>query len=353
MNIEDFYAKFKINSLCSIDSICELWEKEKEVHDFLGMEISSGVMVADLLIGDGSLDQVSPTLRVAFEGLMKEKADSYSKIHQILLEKLDLGDKSVWGMVNKIKGQIGEEIFKETCAKEGISATLASSGSQEGWDVAIDQGDGITQYVQVKMYSNPNKVIEKIKEVQEKVDAGIISGDDGAPVTSIDFAVPKDIALDVEAKLDELGINIKILPINSTADEVAGIVQEGFDNMGPEAMGNFFGELLGSTVSTAAIHAITNAFLVYKGSKASAAFISETIKSSSISAIGFASGMSVEMILNQIAWIGGPPTTVLVFATSFSTRAIAKRILKRGESTEWVMNTNNNLIKMTERIQAL
>jgi hypothetical protein len=352
MNIEEFCARFHIEAHRPIESICDRWEKEKQVDDFLGMEISSGIMIADLLIGDGSLDQVSPTLRDAFEGLMKEKADSYSKIHQILLDKLERGDKSVLGLVNKVKGQIGEEIFKDTCTKEGISATLASSGSQEGWDVAVDQGDGVTQYVQVKMYSNTNEVIKEIKKVEAKVRAGVVFGEDGVPVTNIDFAVPSDIAPAVKTKLAELDIDIDIIPIDATADEVAGIVQEGFDNMGPAAMENFFGELLGSAATATAIHAVTNAFLVYKGSKASEAFLADTIKSSSVSVVGFASGMSVEMILNQIAWIGGPPTCALVFATSFSTRAIAKRVLKRGDSTAWVLSTNDNLETLTASIQA-
>ena len=155
-----------------------------------------------------------------------------------------------------------------------------------------------------------------IKTVQEKINAGTIIGEDGLPIQSIDFAVPSDIAAELQAKVTELELDVDILPINATAGDVADIVQEGFDNMGQGAMENFFGELFGSSVTATALHAITNSFLVYKGPKASEAFLTDTIKSSSISVVGFASGMSMEMILNQIAWIGDPPTSVLVFAAS-------------------------------------
>ncbi len=352
MNIEDFYKYFRADTHKPAELVCNRWEKEKQVDDFLGMEVSSGVIIADLMVGDGTLDQVSPALKEAFEGLMHEKADSYSKIHQILLEKLEMGDKSVWGMVNKVKGQVGENIFRDTCADEGVTATLATSGSQEGWDIAVDKGEGVTQYVQVKMYNNPNEVIKKIIEVDEKVKAGAIFGENGEVVNNIDFAVPEDIASTVEAKLAELNIDIDIIPVNTTANEVAEVVQMGFDNMGAGAMENLFEELLGSTVATAAIHTITNAFLVYKGSKDSEAFILDTIKTSSSSVAGLMTGMSVEMLLNQVAWIGGPPTSALVFATSFSTRAIAKRVLQRGDSTSWVLGINKSLDRLTESIEA-
>lgn len=351
MSIEDFHKQFYHDGNRSSEDICDQWEKEKEVDDFLGMELSSGVMVADLLIGDGTLDQVSPELKNAFQGLMGEKADSYTKIHQILLEKLEIGDSSVLGTVNKIKGQIGEEIFKESCAKEGIKASLASSGSQKGWDVAIENGDEI-QYVQVKMYSDPNGVIREIKKVEEQLKAGEICGENGLPIKDIDWAVPKDIAPAVQEKLEELGLDVNVFTVDTTAGEVASIVQDGFDNMGSHALENLFGELLGSAVTTAALHAIVNGFLVYKGAKQAESFLSDTLKSASVSVVGIASGMSVEMVLNQVAWIGGFPTSALVFVTSFSTRAIAKRIIKRGDATAWALQSNKDLDKIILSVQA-
>ena len=122
--------------------------------------------------------------------------------------------------------------------------------------------------------------------------------------------------------------------------------------MGSLAIENFLGELLGFSAATTAIHAITNAFLVYKGSKASEAFLSDTARSSLLSTTGGATGMGVEMILNQIAWIGGFSTSVLVFITSLSTRAIAKRVLKRGDAVDWVSNVNKNLEHLTIKVQA-
>ena len=47
------------------------------------------VVVGYVLCGDGLEDQVSPDLLKACSSLMKEKADSFDEVRQILLEKLE------------------------------------------------------------------------------------------------------------------------------------------------------------------------------------------------------------------------------------------------------------------------
>lgn len=353
MNIQDFCSRFSSVSVIPAEQICDQWEKEKQIDDFLGMEVFAGNVVADLLIGDGILDQISPQLRDGFAQLMKEKADSYDEIRQILLYKIGKGDASLLGIVNKIKGQIGENQFIKECAHNGIHAHLADLGNQEAWDVAVEKGNGITQYVQVKMYGDSSNVFNKIREVQEKLDAGTIFGQDGETIHSIDFAVPKDIADEVRHKVIESGININILPIEMSADEAASIVQTGIENIGPESFEHFFGELLGSGLTTTALHAIVNGFLVYKGSKDMSAFWGDTLKSSAISLTGLTAGMGAEAVLNNIVLLGGFPKFALVFAASFTTRAIAKRLLKRNDMVLWIKTENRKLCSIIDSLNAV
>ena len=343
MNIQDFHSRFSRDTLTPAEQVCDHWEKEKQVDDFLGTEVFAGAVVADLLTGDGMLDQISTQLREGFSQLMGSKADSYNEIRQILLDKISGGDASVLGLVNKIKGQLGENQFLRECAHNGIHAHLAELGNQEAWDVAVDKGNGVTQYVQVKMYSDPGRVVEKIRDVQGKLENGSVMGQAGEAVHTIDFAVPEDIADEVHRRVAEAGLDVNILPIEMSADDAASVVQGGIDNVGPECLEHFFGELLGSALTTTALHAITNGFLVYKGAKDASAFWGDTLRSSSVSLTGLTAGMTAEAILHKVAWLGGFPTFALVFATSFTTRAIAKRLLKRGDLVKWLRAENRNL----------
>ncbi len=352
MNIQEFADRYASENHVPAEDICDRWEKEKQVHDFLGLEVSTGVVVADLLHGDGMLDQISPELREGFQELMGEKADSYHEIHQIILEKLERGDRSVLGLVNKIKGQIGENFFQEQCNAADIHAQLAPLGNQPGWDLSVANTDGTTEYIQVKMYSNAGGVLKHMEKVQAKLDAGEITGLNGEVVTDIDFAVSSNIADEVSAKAQELGLDIDVIPVEMTADEAANVVQDGVDNLGPDALENFFGELFGAAVTTTALHAMVNGFLLYKGAKSSEEFWEDTITSSAVSLGGLTAGMGVEAALNQFAILGGPPTYALVFATAFSTRAILKRLVGRGDAVEWANGSNKQLAALTESVQA-
>lgn len=353
MNIHEFQKRFQSDQLVPAEKLCDRWERQKELDDFLGMEIASGYMAADLLNGDGSLDQISPELREGFAALMGDKADSYHEIRQQLFEKLERGDRSVLGTVNKIKGQVGENRFLNTCASNDIPAKLAESGSQPGWDIAVDQPDGTTQYVQVKMYDKPGPLVSKLEELQAKIDAGEIKGASGETVTDIDIAVSNNIDVDaLNEKLAERGLNFDIIPMESSAEEVADVVHSGFDNVGPEALENFFGELFGAALTTTALHSLVGAFLVYKKAKTADQFLSGLAESSSVSLAGLSSGMGVELILNQVAWVGGVPTYAFVFVSSFTVRAVAKRMLKRGSSVAWLSGTNGDLDALILRLEA-
>ncbi len=160
--------------------------------------VSHAVVVGDALHGDAMLDQIPRELRDALENLMRVQAGNYNEMRSILRNTIsgsdgfrEFTDNRVQGFISKIKGQIGENIFREHA---GTAAQLAQSGSQEAWDVAVGHSDGIFQYVQVKLYGNPRDVIKHMLEVAQKVSNNSILGCAGDVVEHIDFAVPADIA---------------------------------------------------------------------------------------------------------------------------------------------------------------
>jgi len=244
-----------------IDDVLGQWRVE-QVDSFLDNLIAGGVLLSDLAVGDGLRDQISPELLKGFERLMHDKADTYNEVREILHEKLALGDRSVLGLVNKIKGQIGENIFVKEI---GPGARLAPSGSQKGWDVIVDHSPE-PRYVQVKMYSDADRVLRQMRDVQTEVAKGGIK--DGEKVVSqVDFAVPSDIHEEVvnAASNDPILQSIKIRPINLTAEEAGDIVYEGVNNVGPDALEHFFGELLGDIAMAGSLHAAVLAMIERPG----------------------------------------------------------------------------------------
>jgi hypothetical protein len=345
MKARDFVTRFSRTETQSVATICRRWEEE-ELDDFLGMEIFSGVVIADLLTGDGMQDQVPPSLREAFEALMGEPADSYNEVRQILMNKIELGDESVFGLINKIKGQIGENYFVEACSKAGVHAHLAALGNQEGWDVAVDKGHGVTQYVQVKLYGEANGVLAQIRDVQEKLAASSIVGEHGDVVRTIDFAVPGNIADEVREKAAAAHLHVRILPIDLTAQQAHDIVQEGFNNVGAEALGHFFGQLFAASLTATALQGIVNGFLVYIGAKEADRFWRDTLRGSAASFAGINAALVLEAVLHKASWLGGPSTAALVLVTGIATRAVARRLVSRGDVVEWLQTENAGLGKL-------
>ncbi|MCH8351518.1 MAG: hypothetical protein IIB29_14790 [Chloroflexi bacterium] len=134
--------------------------------------------------------------------------------------------------------------------------------------------------------------------------------------------------------------------------EAADVVQTGFDNVGPEALSNLFGELFGASVAVAALHGLVNAFLVYKGAKAADRFLADTVEQTAVSTGAIAAGLSLELVLNQISMIGGPPTYALVFCTSMATRAVLKRVARRQDYVSWLRVQNAHLASLNNQIAA-
>jgi hypothetical protein len=213
MNIQEFCDQFgeRPRSICSVLRDWQIEELDKLFETLCNEHaeaIGSTVLVGDTLHGDGLLDQIPPEVRDAFVNLMGTKADTYQEMRQILIAKIKDGsggflsfdDPRVRGFISKLKGQIGENLFQRHV---GAAAELAHSGSQEGWDVAVRQIDGGHDYVQVKLYSSPQKVIAHMLKVQQKIMDGKLQGVDGETVKHVFFAVPADITEQVQNLADK------------------------------------------------------------------------------------------------------------------------------------------------------
>ncbi|MCH7535197.1 MAG: hypothetical protein IH948_05545 [Bacteroidetes bacterium] len=346
MNIEEFKSLYESDFKNSGD-IFERWDKENRIDELLNTPIAPGVVLFDVLHGDQALDQIKPELREAFETLSGHKADTYEEIREKLYEKIELGDRSVDGMISKILGPIGENAFMKEADKLGLNARLAESGSQPGWDVAIDHNDKATEYVQVKLYAESDGVISHIKEVNERVELDKIM-DGERIVKSIDFAVPENIYDEVVEKVNELDLNTKIYSIPMTSEEGRDIVELGFGFSADasDAVENFFSELFGSFLTVAALHGLANGFLLYKGAKNSEQFIYDTLEQTTISTGAITTGMGVELILTNIAKVGGIPSYMLVLGTTITAREILKRIANRQSYVDWLRAQNTHLNQM-------
>jgi hypothetical protein len=351
MKIQEFCKLHAKTNARPIAEIAKDWRSEGK-PDLLNPAITSGVVLADLLSGDGTLDQISPELVTAFSSLLGEAVDTPDEIRQVLLEKLANGDASAMGMVNLVKGRIGELQFQAEAQSLGLQARLAESATQEAWDVAVDGSDSVTRYVQVKMYPDADRVIQEMREVGEKVSAGVIT-DGPTVVDRVDFAVPSEIAGEVATKADDLGLASDVFSIDMTAAEAGEVVQTALDNVGPEGIANLLSELSGSVGAVVALHGLANAFLVYKGYKESHDYLSDTAKESAISAAVIAASMSVELSLGKLAVLGGLPTFALVMGTSVASRAMLKRIARRCEYSEQLRVRNRHISELKATLAAV
>ena len=273
MSIAQFANKYSTASR-PIERVAQRWVVEKEVRDFLGTTVMAGATVADLMIGDRLVDTISSEVKVAFENLMGSVADSREEIEHLILEKIEIGDKAVFGLINKIQGQLGEDLFVRAV---GSGAQLAESGSQADWDVRVNYEDAF-KYVQVKVYENANAV--PLENLKDKLEAGGVF-DHGEVVNQLDVAVPSDIYAEVRERAMEIGYPGQILDLHITHDEIRGQLLDSVQNV-QDGLGHFFTELVGDIAVPATIHGAVNAFLLYKGAKDRRSAVEDTVYSSAI-----------------------------------------------------------------------
>ena len=296
----------------------------------MNKSVGDAVILGDFLRGNTLLDQIPPELRNAFTELMKVDRRDFGKMRSLLIEHfqtddggfLPFDDPRVMGFVSKIKGQIGENLFKQHV---GEAASLATSGSQEGWDVAVRQANGTHEYVQVKLYKSPTAVVQHMRKVQQKVLDGTLDGVDQDQVQQVYFAVPEDIHDEVRRlaeRYDGLADMVYDKTIPISALDAANLVTEGLENVGPDQLAHFFGELLSGSVVAGSLHGVVNGFLWYKGSKVFSAAVADAAADSAVSSLGIGVALLAETVFDTALMAGGAGMA-------------ARMILKRAAWSRW------------------
>lgn len=276
-----------------------------------GDALATTAIVGDALRGGSAFDNIAripKPVQDAFEKLMKVRPGDYDRMRELLLEhvtvagngSLSFDESSVIGFINKLKGQIGENVFVEHV---GSAAQLAQSGSQAGWDVAVRQSDGAFQYVQVKLYGDATGVVRHMKSVQQRLMDGVITGVDEQSIDHIYFAVPESIHADVQRLVGgdpRLASMLYETPVPIDSQQAAKLVQAGITNVSQSQLSQFFQQLLGGAAVAGSLHAAVNAFLWYKGSKEFADAVADTVADTAISTVGIAVGLAAECLCRTV-----------------------------------------------------
>jgi hypothetical protein len=355
MSIDAFIQKYA-TSAQPIDAIVRRWIAQREVRDFLGMPILAGGTMLDLLMGDQLVDTLSPDAKQAFKALMGVKAESRAEVERLILDKLERGDESIRGLMNKIQSQIGEDVFGRLA---GPAAHLADDKSQEGWDVWVDRGDH-TQYVQVKVYADVDGVGRHLRALQEKLLAGTIR-DGENPLTRLDIAVNSEIYDEARTKAAALNYPGDILDLGETRAVMRDALKQSVDHI-KAPFEHFFGELLGDALQPAIFHAMANAFLLYKGAKNRRMAVEDTLYSAGLSAGGLLAATSTDHLLGHglllldlqdaAALMSGPVGGILLLGINLSTRAVLRRILDRRFTVQRLEAETTHLAAVCTRLEA-
>lgn len=352
----DAFARKHPTPAQGIDTVVRRWIAQREVRDFLGTPILAGVTMLDLLMGDQLVDTLSPEVKQAFTTLMEGKADSRAEVERLILDKIEQGQESVVGLMNKIQGQMGEEVFVRLA---GPAAHLADDKSQEGWDVFIDRGDH-PQYVQVKVYEDADGIGQHLKALQEKLLAGTIRHGE-TPITRLDIAVNSEIYDEVRANAEALGYPGEILDLGETRGVMREALEQSVDHV-QAPFEHFFAELFGDALQPAVLHAMANAFLLYKGAKDRRLAVEDTLYSAGLSAGGLFAAAGTDQLLGHglllldlqdaAALMSGPVGGILLLGVSLGTRAVLRRILDRRSVVRRLTTGNSHLAALCTRLSA-
>lgn len=277
MTIKEFEKKYS-GKTKKIFLVIDEWVLEKQIDDFLGTPLYGGLLISDLIKGEELVDSIPKIVKDGFRGLGK-KTDTIYEMKAKLLEEAKEGKDHIRGLISRIQGQIGENLFKESV---GGKAEFANSLNQRGWDIKINV-PGDPQYVQVKVYDDANAAIAKLKEIQIALEKGKITDADKA-ISQVDFAVNEEIFEKVQQKASELGIPAKIINIGASREEIVSALDTAIENVVESPLNNFFEELLGGVCTGAALHVAVNGFLVWKGAKEKEVAVEDTAYSSAITA---------------------------------------------------------------------
>ena len=353
MTIKEFKQKYVSNSK-SITEVIDRWILEKQIDDFLGTPLVGGVLISDLLNGGELVDSIPKIVKDGFIELGKN-TDNVYEMKAKLLEEANEGKENIRGLISRIQGQIGENLFKEGV---GPKADFALLKNQRGWDIRVNHANE-PQYVQVKVYKDPDAAIDKLKKIQDELIQGLIlDKEKGRIVTKVDFAVNEEIFAEVQQKVGELGIPATILNIGATHEEITNALNTAKENVVDSPLDNFFEELLGGACTGAALHAAVNGFLVWKGAKEKQAAIEDTVYSSAITGGGIGATFTSEAIISRILLIGeyeqawailaSPIGGLVHLGVGFYARGVLKRLADRRHVVRRLNEGNRRLENLIE-----
>lgn len=325
MTIQEFAERHAGTNTRAIAHVARDWQAERLTRDFLGTPIAAGVLMGDLLLGDGIGDSLSTRTRAAFEELMRARADSRSEVLALIREKYDVSEESLRGLLNNIQGQVGELLFVESARG---AAELATNKSQEAWDAVVRRGH-MQGHWQIKVYADEHAACTKLDEVNQKLSAGAVTGADGETLDRIHFAVNDDIAEKVQDHALAIGFEGQIASLGVTQEEVRSALAGEFHNV-TNPFAHFFGEVLGDVATAAAIQAAAHGFRLVAGAERRAVGEDYALALTA-TGIGIGAGHIVEQALDwlegllSIGQVGDASGST--FVVSMTTRMIARRVI--------------------------
>jgi hypothetical protein len=341
LKITDFYEKHSDSQQKSIKTIVDSWVAQHRAEDFLNIMVAPGVILGDVIMDGRMLDYVSSDALEGFKELMEEDADTLKEVKAIIAEKLVNGDKSVEGLINKIQGQVGENLFQQAV---GDHATLATDGSQEGWDVAINHGD-YNQYVQVKIYNDPRSAINEMKDLNLKLqgDHGISGVVNDESVSSIDFAVNSDVFEEVQQMALDEGLPNTILNVGATRDEIRTGLLDAVDFVKEGELPSFIQEVLGGAATVVAINCLIQGISYWRGAKEKSQATEDAIYNSLVSTGGVAGAYAVDaVLLAELEVVAGVLAGPIGMAVAFGTASYFRTVLNRFANRRYLVTSLDN-----------
>jgi len=331
MDIEKFVEKYKDSKKISIREFVKRCVNRKELDDLFGAEIAAGLTLLDMLNGELNDTRVSPEIMATLKELMGDKVDTQREALAYFRAMINKGDVSVDGVISKLKGTLGELKFKDAF---GSGAHLAESGSQKGWDVLTSKGE----YIQVKMYKDPDGVIDAIKENIERLKGDEIFDGDKV-VKHINYAVSSNIYEDLKERGIEEAYGIKLHEVPIGVEEASTAVGE---EINEAAWSNFFQDTFGITLASLALHGAINSFLFVFKKKNRQEAVRDTVNSTIFTTIAVGIGRITEAVALQIIPI--PPVGQAIgLSSTIVSRATLKRIQKRWNWVDFMSKENERL----------
>ncbi len=340
MTIEEFKSKYNNGVVGKMADLLKQSVKRQRADDLLGVEITAGLTLADLL-SEGRLNDapVSNEVREALTALMGDKVDTQYEAINYFRAMIEKGGASTEGMVNKLKGALGELKFQQSF---GAGIRLAESGSQEGFDLITDDG----KFIQVKMYQSSESVIDAIQKNAEKMANHEILYD-GQYVEHIDYAVSSNIYEELKSQGVDTEYGIQLHEVPMTAEEAGHIIR---DEINETAWEGFFSNALGVTLSSGALHGAINAFMFAFKKKSIEAAIKDTIKSTGMTVTSVSVGYIAEGICMGLI----PPLAPFVaLGSSIGTRVFLRGISRKAGLQEDMRKNGEYLKKLVVKIESI